>query len=107
MFFGEEVVPVEVTLRKKTTLVEEDEEPARFDARKLRELRPVFSPDGTITAGNASGISDGAAAVLIEDKITPRALTAAGKPCLPRDEAIMKVRAAVQASANWLTNSTS
>jgi 2-methylisocitrate lyase-like PEP mutase family enzyme len=40
----------------------------------------------------------GAAAVLIEDKITPRALTAAGKPCLPRDEAIMKVRAAVQAA---------
>lgn len=40
----------------------------------------------------------GAAAILIEDKITPRALTAAGKPCLPRDEAIMKVRAAVQAA---------
>src|SRR3954452_19008149 len=40
----------------------------------------------------------GAAAVLIEDKITPRALTAAGKPCLPRDEARMKIRAAVQAA---------
>src|SRR3954463_15543830 len=40
----------------------------------------------------------GAAAVLIEDKITPRALTAAGKPCLPREEARMKVRAAVQAA---------
>ncbi len=40
----------------------------------------------------------GAAAVLIEDKITPRALTAAGKPCLPRDEAVMKIRAAVQAA---------
>src|SRR5204863_1636238 len=39
-----------------------------------------------------------AAAVLIEDKITPRALTAAGKPCLPRDEARMKLRAAVQAA---------
>jgi 2-methylisocitrate lyase-like PEP mutase family enzyme len=40
----------------------------------------------------------GAAAVLIEDKITPRALSAAGKPCLPRDEARMKVRAAVEAA---------
>jgi len=40
----------------------------------------------------------GAAAILIEDKITPRELTAAGKPCLPRAEAIMKIRAAVQAA---------
>jgi 2-methylisocitrate lyase-like PEP mutase family enzyme len=40
----------------------------------------------------------GAAAVLIEDKITPRALTAAGKPCLPREEARMKIRAAVAAA---------
>ena len=40
----------------------------------------------------------GAAAVLIEDKITPRALTAAGKPCLPREEARMKIRAAVEAA---------
>jgi 2-methylisocitrate lyase-like PEP mutase family enzyme len=40
----------------------------------------------------------GAAAILIEDKITPRALTSAGKPCLPRDEARMKIRAAVQAA---------
>lgn len=40
----------------------------------------------------------GAAAILIEDKITPRELTAAGKPCLPREEARMKIRAAVQAA---------
>ncbi len=40
----------------------------------------------------------GAAAVLIEDKITPRALTASGKPCLPREEARMKIRAAVEAA---------
>ena len=40
----------------------------------------------------------GAAAVLIEDKVTPRALTASGKPCLPREEMRMKVRAAVQAA---------
>ncbi len=40
----------------------------------------------------------GAAAILIEDKITPRALTAAGKPCMPRDEMRMKIRAAVEAA---------
>jgi len=40
----------------------------------------------------------GAAAVLIEDKITPRALTSGGKPCLPRDEVRMKIRAAVEAA---------
>ena len=40
----------------------------------------------------------GAAAVLIEDKLTPRALTAAGKPCLPFEEARMKIRAAVAAA---------
>jgi 2-methylisocitrate lyase-like PEP mutase family enzyme len=40
----------------------------------------------------------GAAAILIEDKITPRALTSAGKPCLPREEARMKIRAGVQAA---------
>jgi 2-methylisocitrate lyase-like PEP mutase family enzyme len=40
----------------------------------------------------------GAAAILIEDKITPRALTSAGKPCLPREEARMKIRAAVAAA---------
>src|SRR6202050_3245343 len=40
----------------------------------------------------------GAAAILIEDKITPRALTAAGKPCLPREDARMKIRAAVEAA---------
>jgi 2-methylisocitrate lyase-like PEP mutase family enzyme len=40
----------------------------------------------------------GAAAILIEDKITPRALTAAGKPCMPRDEVRLKIRAAVEAA---------
>ena len=62
--------------------------------------------DGDHGYGNAMNVQRtvraygraGAAAVLIEDKITPRALTAAGKPCLPRDEARMKIRAAVQAA---------
>ena len=62
--------------------------------------------DGDHGHGNAMNVQRtvraygraGAAAVLIEDKITPRALTAAGKPCLPRAEARMKIRAAVQAA---------
>lgn len=62
--------------------------------------------DGDHGYGNAMNVQRtvraygraGAAAVLIEDKLTPRALTAAGKPCLPREEARMKVRAAVDAA---------
>jgi 2-methylisocitrate lyase-like PEP mutase family enzyme len=62
--------------------------------------------DGDHGYGNAMNVQRtvraygraGAAAVLIEDKITPRALTAAGKPCLPREEAQMKIRAAVAAA---------
>src|SRR6188508_372364 len=62
--------------------------------------------DGDHGYGNAMNVQRtvraygraGAAAVLIEDKITPRALTAAGKPCLPREEARMKMRAAVEAA---------
>lgn len=62
--------------------------------------------DGDHGYGNAMNVQRtvraygraGAAAILIEDKVTPRALTAAGKPCLPREEARMKVRAAVAAA---------
>jgi 2-methylisocitrate lyase-like PEP mutase family enzyme len=62
--------------------------------------------DGDHGYGNAMNVQRtvraygraGAAAVLIEDKITPRPLTAAGKPCLPREEARMKIRAAVEAA---------
>lgn len=62
--------------------------------------------DGDHGYGNAMNVQRtvraygriGAAAILIEDKITPRALTATGKPCLPREEARMKLRAAVEAA---------
>ncbi len=62
--------------------------------------------DGDHGYGNAMNVQRtvraygraGAAAILVEDKITPRALTAAGKPCLPREEARMKIRAAVAAA---------
>lgn len=66
----------------------------------------LFLADADHGYGNAMNVQRtvraygraGAAAVLIEDKITPRALTAAGKPCLPREEARMRLRAAVEAS---------
>jgi len=66
----------------------------------------IVLADGDHGHGNAMNVQRtvssygraGAGAVLIEDKITPRALTAAGKPCLPREEARMKIRAAVQAA---------
>ena len=62
--------------------------------------------DGDHGYGNAMNVQRtvraygraGAAAVLIEDKVTPRALTAGGKPCLPREDARMKIRAAVEAA---------
>ncbi|MEQ8813899.1 MAG: isocitrate lyase/PEP mutase family protein [Thalassobaculum sp.] len=68
--------------------------------------RTLVLADGDHGYGNAMNVQRvvstygraGAAAVLIEDKITPRGLTAAGKPCLPREEARMKIRAAVEAA---------
>jgi acetyl-CoA C-acetyltransferase len=63
--FDDEVVPVEIKGKKGSTFVGEDEEPARFNEDKLRALRPAFSSDGTVTAGNASSINDGAAALVV------------------------------------------
>lgn len=63
--FDRELVPVEVAGRKGTTTVTADEQPGRGDAAKIPSLRPAFAPDGTITAANASSISDGAAALVL------------------------------------------
>lgn len=74
----------------------------------VRDAAPetLVLADGDHGYGNAMNVQRtvraygraGAAAILIEDKITPRELTAAGKPCLPRAEARMKIRAAVEAA---------
>jgi acetyl-CoA C-acetyltransferase len=63
--FDREITPVEVPGRKGATVVDKDEQPARGDASKIPTLKPAFSRDGTITAANASSISDGAAALVI------------------------------------------
>jgi acetyl-CoA C-acetyltransferase len=64
--FRGEIVPVEVAARKgPPTIVSDDEEPGKGDIEKLPTLRPAFTKDGTITAGNASSINDGAAALVL------------------------------------------
>jgi acetyl-CoA C-acetyltransferase len=63
--FDREIVPVEVKGRKGATTITLDEQPSRGDAAKIPTLKPAFSKDGTITAANASSISDGAAALVM------------------------------------------
>jgi acetyl-CoA C-acetyltransferase len=72
--FDQQIVPVPVTDGKASLIVTADEQPKRFNQAKMRALRPAFSPTGTITAANASGINDGAAAVVVYGKNTQLAL---------------------------------
>lgn len=64
-FFAREIVPVIKTSRKGEVTIDRDEEPARVDFAKFCGLRPVFKKDGSLTAGNASTINDGAAFALL------------------------------------------
>jgi len=64
-WFREEIAPLDIPAKPKLGRVLQDERLTRFNEAKLRRLAPVFQPEGTITAGNASGINDGAAAMLI------------------------------------------
>ncbi len=64
--FNDEIVPVEIQKRKETVVMDKDEFPrAGVTAEGLGKLRPAFKKDGTVTAANASGINDGAAAVVL------------------------------------------
>lgn len=63
--FDSEIVPVTVKTRKGELLIETDEQPRTASAEKIPSLKPAFSPDGTVTAANASSISDGAAALVL------------------------------------------
>ncbi|PWE50020.1 acetyl-CoA C-acyltransferase [Thioclava sp. NG1] len=78
--FKEEIATVEITTRKGTTVFDTDEHPKQTSLEKLASLKPVFQKDGSVTAGNASGINDGAAALVLareeaakEAGLTPRA----------------------------------
>ena len=61
----DEIVPVTIESRGKTTVVSDDEEYLKVDFAKVPGLRPAFTKDGTVTAANASTLNDGAAAVLL------------------------------------------
>jgi len=73
---AEEVVPVELPQRKGPPVLFEKDEHIRPDTtvEKLAALRPAFKPDGTVTAGNASGINDGGAAVVVTSRQKAEAL---------------------------------
>jgi len=63
--FADEITPFEVKTRKGAVEVKDDEKPGLVDAAKIPSLRAAFEKDGTVTAGNASAISDGAAALVL------------------------------------------
>ncbi|PCD76535.1 acetyl-CoA C-acyltransferase family protein [Pseudothioclava arenosa] len=63
--FKDEIVPVEIKTRKGVTVFDTDEHPKATTIEALSGLRTVFKKDGTVTAGNASGINDGAAALVL------------------------------------------
>lgn len=76
--FAEQIVPVEVRRGRDTVAFDVDEHPKATTLDKLAGLRPVFQKDGSVTAGNASGINDGAAALVLA-----RASTAASAGLRP------------------------
>jgi len=63
--FADEIENVEVASRKGTVIVKDDEKPGLVNSEKIPTLRAAFEKDGTVTAGNASAISDGAAAMVL------------------------------------------
>ena len=82
-YFKDEIVPVEVPQRKGDPILFKVDEGPRKDAQleKLAKLRPVFKKDGTVTAGNASSLNDGASALVIasEDAVKEKKLTPLAK----------------------------
>lgn len=63
--FAQEIAPVMIQSRKGETIFDTDERPMDTDMEKMSRLRPAFNKEGSVTAGNASGINDAAAAVLL------------------------------------------
>ncbi|NBU84394.1 MAG: acetyl-CoA C-acyltransferase [Sphingomonadaceae bacterium] len=71
--FAKEITPVEVTTRSGPSRVEVDEQPGNAKPDKIPTLKPAFAKDGTITAANASSISDGAAALVVTKESVAKA----------------------------------
>lgn len=63
--FAQEIVPIAIPGKKGDIVIDRDERPMETNLEKMAKLRPAFKKDGTVTAGNASGINDAAAAVLL------------------------------------------
>lgn len=80
-YFTDEIVPVTVSTRKGDVIVDKDEQPFNANIDKIPTLRPAFAKDGTITAANASSISDGASALVLTsaDNATAKGLTPLAK----------------------------
>nr|WP_295371897.1 3-oxoadipyl-CoA thiolase [uncultured Sphingosinicella sp.] len=84
--FAAEIVPVTIPQRKADPLVvDRDEHPRKTSVEALAKLKPIVRPDGTVTAGNASGVNDGAAAMIVASEeaakrngLTPRARIVGG-----------------------------
>lgn len=67
--FADEIVPVEITVKKETKLFAQDEFVRHgVTMESLAKLKPAFKKEGTVTAGNASGLNDGAAAIMLMDE---------------------------------------
>jgi 3-oxoadipyl-CoA thiolase len=80
-FFDREITPVAIAQKKgEPIIVDKDEHPRETSMEALAKLKPIVRPDGTVTAGNASGVNDGACALLLADEasaakngLTPKA----------------------------------
>jgi len=113
--FKREIVPVQLGEKEETgidspSIVSEDEEPDRIDLDKLRKLRPCFEPTGSVTAGNASSLNDGAAALVLMSEgearrigIPPRAsiiayTSTATKPALFTTAPVMAIASLLKKS---------
>jgi acetyl-CoA C-acetyltransferase len=72
--FEREIVPVTITGRKGSEIISTDEQPLKADPSRIPGLKPAFAKDGTITAANASSISDGAAALVLTRESVARRL---------------------------------
>lgn len=68
--FDNEIVPITLQTRKGETVVDMDEHPRKTDYEILAKMRPAFKKEGTVTAGNSSGINDGAAGLLLANEKT-------------------------------------
>ncbi|KAF5836844.1 peroxisomal acetoacetyl-coenzyme A thiolase [Dunaliella salina] len=89
-----EITPIRVG----DAVVENDEGPAKFNMEKLRRLRPAFQAEGTVTAGNASPLTDGAAALVISSR---KAAQECGLPVL----AVIRSQADANQAPEWFTTS--